>query len=434
MSGTVDTPRAGTPHTGTAHAGSDQSTGITLDCAHDPYASRGGSGVTVLLPQPDNTVRPYELGTPVSWPVPQAPLTSRRVYAAAHVVPEALAENVPGAHALIDWDSTLAYRHRIWERGLGVADAMDTAQRNAGLDWSAVQELVRRSAAEARSVGGKLACGAGTDQLDLSTLPEGRAGLQAVRDAYREQIDLVAGCGATVVLMASRALVRVAQGPEDYFDLYHELLTEASEPVILHWLGPMFDPQLTGYWGHQNLTAATSAVAQLIDTHASKVDGIKMSLLDAQREIDLRNRLPVGVRMYTGDDFNYPELIVGQDGQHSDALLGVFAAIYPIAGTAIQALDAGDDHIALDLLTRTQQLGRHIFSAPTTSYKTGIALLSWLNGHQPAFSMLAGMQNTRSLPHLIRIAVLADQAGLLLDPDLTARRLRALLLVNGIEQ
>ncbi|WP_366146676.1 dihydrodipicolinate synthase family protein [uncultured Pseudokineococcus sp.] len=387
----------------------------------------------MALPDAAGELVRHELREPVRWTRPDGPPASRRVYAAAHVVPPGTADNVPGAPAAVDWDSTLAYRHEIWSHGLGVADAMDTAQRGAGLDWAAVQELVRRSAAEAASVGGLIACGAGTDQLDLASLPSGRAGVRAVLDAYREQVELVAGAGATVILMASRALARVAQGPQDYLDVYGTLLEEAAAPVVLHWLGPMFDPALSGYWGSDDVATASDLVHELIAARSDKVDGIKMSLLDAEPEKVLRARLPEGVRMYTGDDFNYPELVVGDESGRSDALLGIFAAIYPAASEALQALDAGDDARALALLESTQELGRHVFAAPTSSYKTGIAFLSWLNGHQPAFAMVGGMHAARSVPHLARTLVLADEAGLLRDPALAATRMRSLLAVAGVD-
>nr|WP_299040162.1 dihydrodipicolinate synthase family protein [uncultured Pseudokineococcus sp.] len=398
-----------------------------------PLGERAGSGVVLALPDAAGELVRHELREPVRWTRPDGPPASRRVYAAAHVVPPGTADNVPGAPAAVDWDSTLAYRHEIWSHGLGVADAMDTAQRGAGLDWAAVQELVRRSAAEAASVGGLIACGAGTDQLDLASLPSGRAGVRAVLDAYREQVELVAGAGATVILMASRALARVAQGPQDYLDVYGTLLEEAAAPVVLHWLGPMFDPALSGYWGSDDVATASDLVHELIAARSDKVDGIKMSLLDAEPEKVLRARLPEGVRMYTGDDFNYPELVVGDESGRSDALLGIFAAIYPAASEALQALDAGDDARALALLESTQELGRHVFAAPTSSYKTGIAFLSWLNGHQPAFAMVGGMHAARSVPHLARTLVLADEAGLLRDPALAATRMRSLLAVAGVD-
>ncbi len=314
-----------------------------------------------MLPSPDGSRVDYRLGDPGPWRRPDRPLTSRIAYAAAHVVPVALADNTPGAPAVVDWDTTLAFRHELWSYGLGVADAMDTAQRGMGLDWAATQELIKRSGAEASSAGGLLACGAGTDQLDLATLPAGRAGRQRVLDAYREQIDLVSGAGARVIVMASRALARVATTPEDYRRVYDAVLSEATEPVILHWLGPMFDPALTGYWGSPDVAAATETFVELVTEHAARVDGVKVSLLDAAHETALRARLAAlgdPVRLYTGDDFNYPELIDGDGSHHSDALLGIFAAIYPAASTALQAYDAGDPAAGRAILDATRDLGR----------------------------------------------------------------------------
>jgi len=391
----------------------------------------------VALPAADGTLTPYPLGDPGPWTRPAGPITSRIAYAAAHVVPLALADNTPGAPAAVDWDTTLAYRHELWSYGLGVADAMDTAQRGMGLDWLATQELIKRSGAEAAAAGGRLACGAGTDQLDLAALPAGRAGLDRVVGAYREQIDLVRGAGATVIMMASRALARVAQTAEDYRYVYDAVLSTVDEPVILHWLGTMFDPKLAGYWGSPEVPLATTTFTELVAAHAAKVDGVKVSLLDADHEAALRARLaglPQPVRLYTGDDFNYPELIHGDGAHHSEALLGIFAAIYPAASTALQAYDDGRPADGRAILDASRELGRHIFAAPTYYYKTGVTFLSWLNGRQAAFAMVGGLHAGRSVPHLVRILQLADQAGLLLDPDLAAHRMRGLLAVSaGLE-
>ena len=391
---------------------------------------------TISLPELDGSLTRYDLREPGAWTRPTAPITARIAYAAAHVVPQPLADNVPGAPAAVDWDTTLAYRHELWSYGLGVADAMDTAQRGMGLDWLATQELIKRSAAEAASVGGAIACGAGTDQLDLAAVPTGRAGLNVVLDAYREQIEIVAGAGAKVIVMASRALTATARSAEDYLEVYNTLLDEADRPVILHWLGTMFDPALAGYWGSDAVSTATETFLALIRAHPGKVDGVKVSLLDAAHEVSLRaslDALPGRVRMYTGDDFNYPELIDGDGEHHSDALLGIFAAIYPAASTALQAYDAGDPARGRAILDSTQDLGRHIFSAPTFYYKTGVAFLSWLNGRQANFAMVGGLQSGRSILHLAQVFRLADRAGLLLDPPLAAHRMRLLLAVHGIE-
>jgi hypothetical protein len=389
------------------------------------------TGVVVTLPL-DGQLRRYELGEPGAWQRPIRPITSRIAYAAAHVIPMALADNVPGAPAELDWDATMAYRHELWSYGLGVADAMDTAQRGMGLDWQATRDLIRRSGREAASVGGRLACGAGTDQLDIAGIATGARGLAMITDAYREQIEVVREAGADVVLMASRALAHVAGSAADYLSVYSTLLAEADRPVILHWLGEMFDPALRGYWGATETAAATTTFLQLIEANAGRVDGVKVSLLDAGHEVALRRALPPGVRLYTGDDFNYPELIIGDEHAHSDALLGVFAAIYPAASTALQQLDKGNIAQARELLDSTRALGRHIFAAPTYNYKTGIAFLSWLNGHQRGFTMVGGLATGRSVRHLSELFVLADRAGLLTDPALAAHRMRMYLELNGI--
>jgi Protein of unknown function (DUF993) len=380
----------------------------------------------------DGQMRRHILGEPGDWRRPATPITSRIAYAAAHVIPRMLADNTPGVPADLDWDATLGYRHELWSYGLGVADAMDTAQRGMGLDWAATRELIRRSGREAAAVGGLLSCGAGTDQLAAQDVPSGARGLSVIADAYREQIAVVREAGAQVIVMASRVLAAVADSPADYLTVYGGLLAECEQPVILHWLGDMFDPALRGYWGDTDIAAATATFLRLIDEHADKVDGVKVSLLDAEHEIALRRALPDGVRLYTGDDFNYPELIIGDRQGHSDALLGIFAAIYPAASTALQELDAGNSAAAQQMLESTQALGRHIFTAPTAYYKTGIAFLAWLNGHQPGFTMVGGLASGRSVEHLCTVFVLADRAGLLVNPELAVARMRSFLDVSGI--
>lgn len=394
-------------------------------------ATEAGTGIVLTLPV-GGELRSHELGAPGPWQRPTEPITSRIAYAAAHVIPRTLADSTPGAPADLDWDTTMAYRHELWSYGLGVAEAMDTAQRGMGLDWAATKELITRTGAEAVSVGGRLACGAGTDQLVTADIAAGARGLSVITDAYREQMDVVRAAGAQVILMASRALAQVATSPADYLSVYGALLDGADRPVILHWLGEMFDPALSGYWGSADIDSATATFRQLVEAHAGKVDGVKVSLLDAKHEVALRRALPDGVRLYTGDDFNYPELIIGDEAGHSDALLGIFAAIYPAASTALQELDAGNTARASDILASTRALGRHIFTAPTYYYKTGVAFLSWLNGHQPGFTMVGGLMSGRSVGHLSELFVLADRAGLLADPELAARRMRTYLELNGV--
>lgn len=353
---------------------------------------------------------------------PDGPLRARTAYAAAHVVPRATAQNVPGASADLDWDSTLAFRHHLWSWGLGVADAMDTAQRNMGLDAAATRELIARSAAEAASVGGALVVGASTDHRLEETLS-----LSEIVDAYAAQLHYAEDHGAGVVLMASRHLARAATSASDYEKVYREVLAQAGAPVILHWLGEAFDRQLAGYFGPE----ADETVLRIVNENAGKVRGIKMSLLDPGREIALRARLPRGVRLFTGDDYHYVSLIAGDGQACSDALLGAFAAFAPLAATALRALDAGDHAEYRRVLGPTEALARHIFAAPTEFYKTGVAFLAWLNGYQPAFAMVGGLHAARSLPHLSALVRLADGAGALVDPELAARRWADLLAVHG---
>ncbi|GAA2478506.1 dihydrodipicolinate synthase family protein [Streptomyces gobitricini] len=356
------------------------------------------------------------------------PLASRTVFSAAHVVADPYADVTPDSPAAVDWDATLAFRRHLWAHGLGVAEAMDTAQRGMGLDWAGAAELIRRSAAEAKAVGGRIAAGVGTDQLAAP------ADLATVRRAYEEQLSLVEDTGAQPILMASRALAAAARSPDDYVTLYTHLLRQASEPVILHWLGPMFDPALEGYWGSADLDAATDTFLKVIAEHPDKVDGIKVSLLDARREVELRRRLPGGVRCYTGDDFHYPELIEGDEHGFSHALLGIFDPLGPLAAEAVRVLDTGDKEGFRALLDPTVALSRHLFQAPTRFYKTGVVFLAWLAGHQDHFTMVGGLQSARSLPHLARAYELADGLGLFPDPGLAESRMKSLLSVYGVEQ
>ncbi|MEU2057867.1 dihydrodipicolinate synthase family protein [Streptomyces bungoensis] len=383
--------------------------------------------MTLRLPAADGGLRAYEPRTEPLTVSPGTPLTSRTVLSAAHVVADPLADVSPDAPAAVDWDATLAFRRHLWSHGLGVAEAMDTAQRGMGLDWAGAAELIRRSAAEARAVGGRVACGVGTDQLTTGTLAE-------IRAAYEEQLALVEEAGAQAILMASRALAAAAAGPEDYLEVYGHLLRQAAEPVVLHWLGPMFDPALEGYWGSADLDAATETFLEVVAAHPGKVDGVKISLLDAGREIALRRRLPRGVRCYTGDDFHYPELIAGDEQGFSHALLGIFDPLGPLAAEAVRVLDTGNTQGFRDLLDPTVELSRHLFQAPTRFYKTGVVLLAWLAGHQSHFTMVGGLQSARSLPHLARAYELADGLGLFPDPKLAEERMRNLLALYGVNQ
>ncbi|GAA4487603.1 dihydrodipicolinate synthase family protein [Microbacterium panaciterrae] len=401
---------------------------------------------------------------------PTAPLQSRVAYAAAHVVPKAYADNTPGQPADIDWDATLAFRRNMYSWGLGVADAMDTAQRNMGLDAAATRELIARSAEVAREEGGSVVVGVNTDHVE-----EERISLQQVIDAYTEQLHFTEEQGAGPVLMASRHLARVAESRTDYLRVYAAVLQQATTPVVLHWLGTAFDPQLEGYFGSSDWREASDTLLRIIAENPGKVAGVKMSLLNAESEIAVRAQLPDGVRMFTGDDFNYVGLI-GDSGSasvpgaasareaaedtgssrergvhsagsgavdvgaadhasnrtHSDALLGAFAAITPVASAAIQALDAGNPARYLEILGPTEELSRQVFAAPTFYYKTGVAFLAWLNGHQPAFQMVGGLHSARSLPHLSRIVELANASLALEDPELARERWHGMLELSGV--
>lgn len=383
--------------------------------------------MTIRLPDAHGALRTYEPRTEPLAPTPGTPFTSRTVFSAAHVVADPYADVSPDSPAAVDWDATLAFRRHLWSHGLGVAEAMDTAQRGMGLDWAGAAELIRRSAAEAKAVGGRIACGVGTDQLTGGSLAE-------IRAAYEEQLAVVEESGAQAILMASRALARTATGPEDYLDVYGHLLRQAAEPVILHWLGPMFDPALDGYWGSADLDAATDTFLEVIAAHPDKVDGIKVSLLDARREVELRRRLPQGVRCYTGDDFHYPELIAGDERGFSHALLGIFDPLGPLAAQAVRALDTGDTAGFRALLDPTVELSRHLFQPPTRFYKTGVVLLAWLAGHQRHFTMVGGLQSARSLPHLAHAYELADGLGLFPDPKLAEERMKDLLALYGVQR
>ena len=384
---------------------------------------------TLTLPRADGTLAPYTPGPPSTFHPPAGPLRSRVAYAAAHVVCDPLTNINPTLEVALDWEATLAYRRYLWSLGFAVAEAMDTAQRGMGLDWTTTRELIRRSLAEARAVGGRIASGAGTDQLALAP----GLGVDAVEAAYEEQVGFVEGLGGQVILMASRALAACASGPDDYVRVYGRILSQVVRPVIIHWLGDMFDPQLAGYWGSRDLDAAMEVCLHIIGDHAAKIDGVKISLLDKQREVAMRRRLPPGVKMYTGDDFNYPELILGDEQGYSHALLGIFDAIAPAASAALQALDAGDHGRYAAILAPTVPLSRHIFAAPTYYYKTGVVFLAYLNGHQSHFRMVGGQESARSVVHLAELFVLADRAGLLRDSDLATARMRRVLALAGID-
>lgn len=392
--------------------------------------------LSLKLPNASGQVEAYTLRgtTPVK---PAAGVKFNRIaYSAAHVVADPLAAIDPWLQCAVDWDATIAYRQRLWSLGLGVAEAMDTAQRGMGLDWPTSLELIRRSLDAAKDVPGALvASGCGTDHLVLENVKT----VDEVIAGYEEQMAAIEKLGGKLIVMASRALARVARSPADYERVYDRILSQAKQPVVLHWLGDMFDPALKGYWGNNDPDKAMDTALAVIAAHPDKVDGIKISLLDKDKEIAMRRRLPAGVRMYTGDDFNYAELIAGdgfgQEIMHgqSDALLGIFDAIAPAASAALGELAQGNVQKFHDILGPTVPLSRHIFAAPTRFYKTGVVFMAWLNGHQSHFTMVGGQQSTRSLPHFAELFRLADAANLLERPELAVRRMGTLAALHGVE-
>jgi hypothetical protein len=388
------------------------------------------------LPTEDSRWVTYKLAgnTPVK---PKPGIKFNRIaYSAAHVVSDPLAAIDPWLDCAVDWDATIAYRRHLWSLGLGVAEAMDTAQRGMGLDWPTSLELIKRSIEASKDMPGAfLASGCGTDHLNLESITT----VDEVIAGYEFQMEAIEKLGGKLIVMASRALARVAKSPADYERVYDRILSQAKQPVLLHWLGDMFDPALTGYWGSPGVDQSMDTALGIIQAHASKVDGIKISLLDKDKEIQMRRRLPAGVRMYTGDDFNYAELIAGDGfGGHvmhgqSDALLGIFDAIAPAASAALGELAQGNLDKFHAILGPTVPLSRHIFKAPTRFYKTGVVFMAWLNGHQKHFSMVGGQQSTRSLVHLAELFRLADAANLLEQPDMAVHRMKTLLAMHGVD-
>ncbi|WP_416797551.1 dihydrodipicolinate synthase family protein [Ciceribacter azotifigens] len=386
----------------------------------------------ISLPTEDCRIEDYTLtGTPLTPRAPSRPLT-RTAFAAAHVVSDPLRERNPwDTRPAVDWEATLAFRQGLWNQGLGLAEAMDTAQRGMGVDWQTARELIERTMASARShpMKPRVACGAGTDHA----APQDLRDAGAILAAYEHQAEAIEVAGGQLILMASRAFPAMGAGPEVYRSVYRQLIDGAAAPVILHWLGDMFDPALKGYWGSEDIAVASDFVLALIAENPAKVDGIKISLLDQAHEENFRARLPEGVRLYTGDDFNYADLIAGDGKHYSHALLGIFAAIAPAASQALDALAGGDLQTYHRLLAPTVPLSREIFRAPTRFYKAGIAFLAWLNGYQKHFIMPAGFQSSRDIVHYSAVFRLADQANLLADPELAVRRMRLLLEINGVE-
>jgi hypothetical protein len=385
---------------------------------------------TISLPTTDRRLSPYTTGEPVVLPKKGAvPAFNRIAYAATHVVADPLADIDPWLDAAVDWDKTIAFRHYLWDLGLGVAEAMDTAQRGMGLDWPGARELIRRALEAAKSRPGvRIGCGVGTDHLEAND----RVTIDDVIRAYEEQIEAIEAMDGQLIVMASRALARAAKGRDDYAKVYGRILSQVKQPVILHWLGEMFDPALAGYWGAADHMAAMDTCLGIVSDHAAKVDGLKISLLSKEKELAMRRRLPEGVRMYTGDDFNYAELIAGDEDGYSDALLGIFDAIAPAASAGLARLAAGDRQGFHGILEPTVPLSRHIFKAPTRFYKTGVVFLAWLNGLQDHFIMVGGQESARSLLHLAELFRLADKARVLHDPELAASRMGKLLSTHGL--
>jgi Protein of unknown function (DUF993) len=387
------------------------------------------SSLSLKLPNEDRSIETYRLAASRTFPAKLEGTLNRVAFSAAHTVVDPLADNDPWLSVAVDWDKTIAFREHIWDLGLGVAEAMDTAQRGMGLDWPTSLELIKRSVASARRRNALVFSGAGTDHLAV----EGAKNLDDVIRAYEEQISAVERVGGRIILMASRALAKLGRNTDDYAKVYDRVLSGVAEPVIIHWLGDMFDPALSGYWGTKDLDKAMDTAVAIINGHAAKVDGVKVSLLDKQREIDMRRRLDKRIKMYTGDDFNYAELIAGDEQGFSHALLGIFDAIAPAASYALSRLAAGDRAGFHDVLRPTVPLSRHIFKAPTRFYKTGVVFMAYLNGHQDHFTMAGGQESARSTLHLAELFRLADQAGLLANPELATRRMKAVLATRGID-
>jgi hypothetical protein len=386
--------------------------------------------LTIRLPRADRGLETYRLSAPRHYPDKAAGTMNRIAFSAAHVVADPLADADPWLTAAIDWDATMAYRETLWDLGFGIAEAMDTAQRGMGLDWPTSLELIQRSVAAAKARGEALVfSGAGTDHLP----PEAVKTVEDVIAAYEEQIAAIEAVGGRMILMASRALAAVARTPDDYATVYDRVLSQVRQPVIIHWLGDMFDPALAGYWGTRDLDAAMDTAVSVINANAAKIDGVKVSLLDKDKEIAMRGRLAPGVRMYTGDDFNYAELIAGDGESYSHALLGIFDAIAPAASAALISLAKGDTASFHDILAPTVPLSRHIFRAPTRFYKTGVVFMAYLNGHQNHFTMVGGQESARSTLHLAELFRLADAAGLLRDAELATARMRTVLAARGVE-
>jgi len=392
------------------------------------------SSLKINLPTEAGKLDTFVLSEPRAFPDKAKGAFNRVAFSAAHVVADPRPAHDPWLDCAVDWDSTLRYREYLWDLGMGVAEAMDTAQRGMGLDWPTSLDLIKRAVRAAKAWEARngrpalIASGCGTDHLDINAV---RSVDEVIR-AYEEQMAAIEAAGGRLIVMASRALARIAKSPADYERVYDRVLSQAKEPVIIHWLGEMFDPALAGYWGNADHMQAMQTAIGIINAHAAKVDGVKISLLDKEKEIVMRRQLAKGVRMYTGDDFSYAELIAGDSQGYSDALLGIFDAIAPAASASLTALAAGDRKTFDDILAPTVPLSRHIFRAPTRFYKTGVVFMAYLNGLQDHFVMVGGQQSARSILHLAELFRLADRAGLLRKPDLARERMKTVLALHGM--
>ena len=385
--------------------------------------------VNIKLPDEQGKLQDYVMQASPVKVVARPSFTSRIAMAATHVVVDPLAGGQPGEGEKIDFDTTISVRCHLASLGFGIAEVMDTSQRGMGLAPAAAMELVEKSNAALVAEGySPVFAGCGTDDIS----PDEEVQLDDLVDAYLRQVEKVQNAGARVIVMASRKVAEWARNADDYVKVYKEVLGACEKPAILHWLGEMFDPALRGYWGADEMDEAIDCVLGIIKENSAKVDGIKVSLLDKDIEIEMRRRLPEKVRMYTGDDFNYPELITGDEKGHSDALLGILGPIAPVASEALEALDNNDAKLCRKLLASTEPLSRHIFCSPTYHYKTGVVFLAWLNGLQNHFVMLSGAQAMRPLPYFARLFRLADECGLLSDPMLATHRMNSFLSLYGL--
>jgi hypothetical protein len=401
---------------------------VTAQPAADDLAPAVHPSAEAALPAADGSVVRYRLHEPVDYPCHPTPFTSRTVLAAAHVVADPRADYVPGRMPPVDWEATIAFRRHLFSYGIGIAEGMDTSERGpGGLAWPQAQELIRLGAAAAREAGAAVVCGAGTDQI-TSRAPS----LTEIVDAYIEQLEFVQAQGSAAVLRASHALVSAARSEDDYLSVYREVLARADKPAVVHWLGTRFDPSLAGYWGHEDPMAAMDVVVRMARENADQLDGIKFSLLDHEMEREFRRRLPAGVKVYTGNDYGYTDLIRGDGEHHSHGLLGVLDPIAPIASSAFAALDAGDETAFTEIMNRSIPMAVKMFEAPADRYKVGTVFVAWLSGHQDHFRMVSGREGMRSLRHLCDLFVLTDQLGLFPDPELAAHRMRLLLERDGL--